>query len=146
LARTGWHVREVIPNLLWIGHAGDARAPAGLLDRGIAAVIDLAIEEPLAACPREMVYCRFPLLDGSGNPPALLRAAVRTTERLLRSKLPTLVACGGGLSRSPAIAAAALALVHGIPPATALAQLAASGLHDVSPGLWDELCQALSSE
>src|SRR5436189_138299 len=60
--------------------------------------------------PRELIYLRFPLLDGEDNEPALLIQAMQTVARLLQARIPTLVCCGGGLSRSPAIVAAALAL------------------------------------
>src|SRR5262249_26770590 len=78
-----------------------------------APLIDLALEEPPVPLTRELVYCRFPLLDGAGNSPWLLRAALDTTAALLASRVPTLVFCGAGMSRSPAVAAAALAIVEG---------------------------------
>jgi hypothetical protein len=45
---------------------------------------------------RELVYCRFPLVDGAGNPPWLLRAAVETVAGFVRAGVPTLVFCGPG--------------------------------------------------
>ena len=48
---------------LWIGNAHDARDVRGVLAFGIGVVIDLAIEEPPIHFPRDIVYCRFPLLD-----------------------------------------------------------------------------------
>ncbi len=38
-------MREVIPQQLWIGNSGDARAPTRVLDAGVAALINLAAEE-----------------------------------------------------------------------------------------------------
>src|SRR5207247_10133902 len=78
---------------------------------GIRAIVELAAEEPPSPAPRELVYCRIPLLDGAGNEDKLLLLAIGTVGAFLESRLPTLVCCGSGLSRSPAIAAAALAQV-----------------------------------
>src|SRR4051812_8223868 len=95
-------MRDVLP-AVWIGTARDARDVSAVLALGIAAVIDLAAEEPVIQFPRDIVYCRYPLLDGDGNAPAVIRAAVLTLKTLLESQTPTLVACSGGMSRSPAV-------------------------------------------
>jgi hypothetical protein len=71
-------MRQVATLSLWLGHAGDGRDSAALHASGISAVVDLAMNEPPAVPARELVYCRFPLLDGAGNPPWRLRAAVET--------------------------------------------------------------------
>jgi hypothetical protein len=65
---------------LWIGHVGDVRDPRSLFSTGTLAVIDLALNEPPASLPRELVYCRFPLIDGAGNP--LHRRSHRRCSRL----------------------------------------------------------------
>ncbi len=39
-------MREVIPHVLWIGNALDARNVKGVLAAGIGVIIDLAMEEP----------------------------------------------------------------------------------------------------
>ena len=89
--------------------------------------------------PRELIYCRFPLLDGSGNRCELLSVAVRTVATLLEMKIPTLLCCGAGMSRSPAIAAAALARITQESPETWLKRVADQHPSDVSPGLWQEV-------
>jgi protein-tyrosine phosphatase len=132
-------MRNVSGLPLWLGHAGDARDVRGVLAKEIMALVDLAVNEPPVAVTRELVYLRFPLMDGPGNPPWLLRAAVEAVAGLLRSGTPTLVACSNGLSRSPCIAGAAIALVRGCPPADGLAAMAAAGPSDVTPGLWAEV-------
>ncbi|HWG43488.1 MAG TPA: hypothetical protein VN688_11935 [Gemmataceae bacterium] len=124
---------------LWLGHAGDVRALRAVLSAGILAVVDLALNEPPAHITRELVYCRFPLVDGSGNPPWLLTAAIDCVTSLLRSDTPTLVACGAGMNRSPAIAAAAIARVRHCSPEEALLLVSESGPVDVSPGLWNDV-------
>src|SRR5262245_17438832 len=95
---------------LRLGHVGDVRDLRAVHRAGLLALVDLAVNEPPLAVTRELVYCRFPLVDAPGNPPWLLRAAVETTAGLLRDDVPTLLFCAHGLSRTPAVAASALPL------------------------------------
>jgi hypothetical protein len=132
-------MRRISGFSLWLGHAGDVRDIPGLFAAGIAAVVDLAIHEAPVPLARELVHCRFPIVDGAGNPPWLLRAAVETVAGLLRSDVPTLVGCGLGLSRSPCIAGAAIARVRGCPAEEGLAIALESAPADVSPGLWADV-------
>src|SRR5262245_35991321 len=128
---------------LWLGHAGDVRDVRGLLAAGIVAVVDLAIHDAPASVGRELVYGRFPIVDGLGNPPWLLRAAVEMVAGLIRDDVPTLVGCGVGLSRSPCIAGAAIARVRGCSADEGLAVAVGSSPADVSPGLWAEVRRVL---
>ncbi len=137
-------MRKVTGYTLWLGHVGDVRDPSKLLEAGIAAVVDLALNEPPAMLPRELVYCRFPLIDGFGNPRPLVRTAVETVASLLRSDTPTLVYCGAGMSRSPAIAGAALSLVRGFSLAEGLNVVLESGIGDIAPDLWAEIEEAMT--
>ena len=137
-------MRQIPGTTLWLGHVGDMRDLRAVLSVGISAVVDLAINESPATVTRELVYCRFPLVDGAGNPPWLLRLAVETVAGLLRTRTRTLVFCGAGMSRSPSIAAAAIAQVQGCCAAAALALVLQSGPADVSPALWEELKTILS--
>lgn len=136
-------MREVIPGLLWIGNAADARDVVSVLKQGITAVVDLAIEESPILYPRDTVYCRFPLLDSGGNSPSLLQMAILTTAIFIDAKTPTLVTCSGGMSRSPAIVAAALAQVEAITLHDALERIATAGPHDVSPAFWETVTLAV---
>ena len=128
-------MREVVPERLWIGNTIDARDVTRVLGHGITAIVDLAIEELPIQFPRDVVYCRFPLIDGAGNQPAVLRAAIETVASFITSGTATLVACSAGMSRSPAIVAAAMATTERITLADALGKLAAGQPHDVSPSL-----------
>jgi protein-tyrosine phosphatase len=131
---------------LWLGHAGDGRDYRQLLATGIRAVVQLALEEPPLSPPRELLCLRIPLVDGEGNEPAILQLAIRTVASLLQARLPTLVCCGGGMSRSPAVAAAALALVADSDASACLQKIEQSGPMDVSPALWREIraiCESL---
>lgn len=132
-------MREVLPRLIWIGNARDGRDVSEVISREIAAVVDLAMEEAPAHFPREIIYCRFPLLDGAGNSSSVLQVAVRTLARLIETGTPTLVTCGGGMSRSPALVAAGLAVANGGAPDDWLKQIAADGPHDVAPALWNDV-------
>jgi protein-tyrosine phosphatase len=139
-------VRQVSPYWLWLGHAGDGRDFPAVFDAGIRALVQLALEEPALQPPRDLLYCRIPLLDGAGNADDALFLAVRTVADLLRRRVPALVFCGAGMSRAPAVAAAALALVEQAPPEDCLRRLAAQGHPtDVTPGLWNEILQLLNA-
>ena len=138
-------MHEVVPQTLWIGNTVEARTARDLLDAGVVAIVDLAYEEQPAELPRSLVYCRFPLIDGSDNDPKLLRLAVHTVVNLIGAGIPTLVSCGAGMSRSPIIAAAALSVHRGDPPKQALQAVAQSQPHDVSLTLWDDVLGAIES-
>lgn len=132
-------MRETAPGLLWIGNAFDARDVCNVLAQRIEAVVDLAIEEPPIALPRELIYCRFPLVDGRGNSRAIIQLAINTAVTLVTAQVPTLISCGAGMSRSPAIAAGVLARLNRIEPDESLKLIASSGPHDIAPLLWQDI-------
>lgn len=129
-------MRRVLDYPLWVGTARDARDLQGIHDAGIEAVVDLAMDELPVQPTRELVYLRFRLVDGGSHPLWLLRAAVEAVTGLLKAGVPTMVACSAGASRSPAVAAIALARWKGIPPEEGLKLI---GAGDVSVKLWREL-------
>lgn len=138
-------MRHVEPYSLWLGNADDLRNPAHFFDSDIQAVVDLAANEPFPHFPRDLTYCRFPLFDGGGNDPALLWLAIRTLSEMFKVSTTTAVCCSNGLSRSPAIAAAAMSVCDNIPLDDALVRATSSGHHDVSAALWQDViavCQA----
>ncbi len=134
---------RIAPLPLWIGHGGDGYDFIHILEYGIEAVVELAFEEEPWPTRRELIACRFPLIDGTGNRPELLVLAVRTVAALLVSDVPTLVCCGSGLSRAPAVAAVAMAMKHQEPPEASLKRISLHHPSDVSPGLWSELLEIL---
>jgi protein-tyrosine phosphatase len=138
-------MRRIEDSNLWVGTARDARDFRVLFDRGIRVVVDLALEETPASLPREIAYCRLPLMDGAGNPDWLLRTAIALTAGLIQARTTTLVACGMGMSRSPCIGAAALARACGGSPNEYLAALTASGPADIAPGLWSEILEVFDA-
>ena len=127
---------EVLPGKLWIGNAGDARNPERLLTAGISAIISLAAEEPSPILPRSMIYCHFPLMDGTPDDQGNLNVAIQALASLLKNQVPTFVYCGAGMSRSPAVVAAAMSIVQGRNPDETLREVVARQPHDISPQLW----------
>ncbi len=134
---------ELLPELLWVGVAYESRDLRRLYELGIEAVADFAASEAPATLGRDMVYCRIPISDGMGNPRELLKLCVQTVEQLIRAGRPTLVVCGAGLSRSPAIAAVAAARFQGLSPESVLKEVAARHHCNISPGFWSELLTAM---
>jgi hypothetical protein len=135
-------MRVVVQDCLWFGNARDARDIAHLAEQGITTVVDLAAAEAPIAVPRDWVYCRFPLGDGEGNAPELLRLAVDTVAACVTAQFKTIVACSAGMSRSLAVTAVALAKIRNESPDRCLAEVAGVGPADVSPRLWLEIRSA----
>ncbi len=129
-------MHEALPNKLWIGNSRDARDLRSLYDHQISAVVDLAINEPPAQLAHEMVYVRVPLTDGDDNDDERIAMAIRSILLLLDQDFRILVACSAGMSRSPAIAAAALALITKQSPEDCLLSITSGSPHDVSPSFW----------
>jgi protein-tyrosine phosphatase len=138
-------MKQILPHSLWLGHAGEGGDFRQLFDNDIKALVLLAAEDPLPPAPREVIACRFPLLDGPGNRGDLLFLAISTLATLLKMHMPTLVCCSSGMSRSPAVAAAALAMIHQEAPEEWLKRVVEHHPSDVSPGFWSEVTSVLSS-
>jgi hypothetical protein len=136
-------MHQILPLPLWLGHEGEGRDLRRLFDSGIRALVELAVEDPSSQPPREVIHCRFPLVDGSGNSADLLFLAISTVATLLRMHIPTLVSCGAGVSRAPAIAAAAMAMAHEESPEGCLQRIVQQHPSDVSPGFWKEVTAVL---
>jgi protein-tyrosine phosphatase len=132
-------MRQILPHSLWLGHAGDGTNFRRIFELGIRAIVQLAVEEPPVRPPRELIFYRFPLLDGPGNDPGLLTLAFSSLATLVERRVPTLVCCGAGLSRSPAVAAAALSLVLHAAPEECLRRVTEHHPADVAPGFWQEV-------
>jgi protein-tyrosine phosphatase len=136
---------QIPPHRLWIGHAGESRNYSHLLESGIKAVVQVALEELPLQPPRELVYLRFPLSDGGCNHAELIHLAIIATANLIQSRVPTLICCAAGMSRSPAIAAAALSVANRETPESSLSHVVRYRRADVSPGLWSEILEVLFS-
>ena len=73
----------------------------------------------------------------------LLNLAIGAVATLLESRSPTLVCCGAGMSRSPAVVAAALSVVERKSLEECLKNVTEFHPADVSPGFWEEICGAM---
>lgn len=134
---------QVEPYLLWIGHLGEGQALEKFERQAIRAVVQLAVEERPLELPREMIFYRFPLVDGCGNDAELIGLAVAAVASLVRRQIPALVCCGAGMSRSPSIAAAGIAIAETMAPAQALQIVNKHHRTDVLPGLWQEIVDVI---
>lgn len=139
-------MRPIIPDLLWLGNILDADDLRRVLDTGVGALVCLAAEELPPRITRDLIYLRYPLLDGGGNRPEMIRAAVEAILSLVEKKIPTMVYCGAGMSRSPAVVAAALSRLRSSSPDDEIAALLHNQPHDVSPLVWRDVKQALEQQ
>jgi protein-tyrosine phosphatase len=132
-------MNQILPYLLRVGHGGDCDNVKLLFDEGVRAVVHLAYEDPPIALPRELIVCRLPLIDGPGNRPEILRLAIATVTQLLREQVSVLLCCGSGVSRAPAIAAAALARYTRKPLSECLQEVTRHRHADVHPALYEHI-------
>jgi hypothetical protein len=136
-------MNRITPYAVWIGNEVEGREVVRLLDEGVEAIVDLAAESPARATPRDLIYCRFPLIDGVEGQGGLVALAVRTVAALVAAETPTFVGCGAGLSRAPAVVAAALAVAFDQTPEFCLERVRESHRCDVAPRLWSAVLAAL---
>ncbi|WP_146405576.1 dual specificity protein phosphatase family protein [Allorhodopirellula heiligendammensis] len=134
-------IRSTHHSLLFIGDAINARDLRQLYDREVAAVVDLAANEPPAQLGRDLIYCRFPLHDDGSNSPHLLRAAIDCVRSLLLNDVRLLVACSAGMSRSPVVASAAVSLLTGASLDDSLSTIVQDSPHDVSPAFLSSVAE-----
>ncbi len=132
-------MNQIPPHPLWIGTIGDLKDLRRLYDLGIRAVVQLAYEDSLPVFPHDFTSCRFPLVDGGDNDADVVQLAVSMVTRLVERKFATLVCCGAGLSRSPAIVAAALARITKKPFADCVNHVATHRPCDIHPALFAQL-------
>lgn len=133
-------MRQIAGYSLWLGNVDDVRDLSKVINNGIEAIVDLALNESaLPSLPREIVYCRFPLVDGAENSPWLLHSAVHSVVNLVASGTTSLVYYSLGMSRTPAIASAAIAIIRKCSLSEALDIVTQEGSADISPGLLDSL-------
>lgn len=71
-------MRRIESHSLWLGSVVDAWDLRQVLNAGVQAIVDLAANESPLQLTRDLIYCRFPLVDGVGNDPVLLRLAIDT--------------------------------------------------------------------
>jgi hypothetical protein len=135
-----------VAETLWVGNAFEARDMKGVSSAGIKAIVDLAVDESPIEPLRDLICMRIPLIDGAGNSDHLLRMAISTVSTLLATKVPTLVACSGGMSRAPVIAAAAMRHASRTSLTRQLNLIARSGPCDVSPTLLSDVLNIIGDD
>lgn len=101
--------------------------------------MDLAANEKPAVLGRDLIYIRIPILDGDGNDDQTLELAISVVTHLIRSGTKSLIACSAGMSRSPGVAAASIAIATNANPDDCIASIIATGPNDVSPILWHRI-------
>lgn len=124
---------------LWLGNVADLRDIPAMHDCDVTAIIDLAMEEPLPQVPRTLNYCRFAVSDDGENDSATIRTAITSASCFLAGGHVTAICCNAGLSRSPTIAAAALAYVTTDSPQKCLKLVATVKQVDIKPALWNQV-------
>jgi len=98
---------DAVADRLFVGTIDDAENNIRLRDRCVDAVVSLTHDIP---CVPEVSVARIPMIDGPQNDVQTFeRAVIETLERLDEVD-QVLVHCSAGASRSPAVAATALAL------------------------------------
>ena len=138
-----------VPNRdVWLGNASDLRDMRSLLNTGVAAIVDLAIEEPIPAMPRVINYARFALTDDGEGAETTIAAALRLVTSFIDGSVPIAICCNAGMNRSPSIAAAGMALAFRSEARAELRTIAGLKAIDVNPALWSRVvgvCETLAS-
>jgi len=136
-------MRHVPGANLWIDSVTSWGQGIAIQEAKIKAFVTLAQEDRPFQPGREAIVHRFPLVDGAGNPPELIRSAIETVAELVREEVPTLIRCSSSMSRSAAVAAAALAQAKNLDASQTVARLCAACNVDVSLPLWLEIHSAV---
>jgi len=133
-------MRRIEGYSLWLGHVGDVADPRGIVGDGHCRPSSTSRSRSRRLhCRAIETYCRFPLIDGTGNPSWLLQAAVETVACLLRSRTSTLVYCSAGLKSLALHRGGGHRSRTGVPARRGTEVRVAIGRSDVSPGLWSEV-------
>ena len=102
---------EVVDGL-FVGTVGDAGDEALLCEHDVETIVSLTHEGPDGGFPSGPTVVRLPMKDGPRNDQQVFRRAVTRVLSHLRAGDEVLVHCSAGASRSPAVAATALALYN----------------------------------
>jgi len=100
---------DAVAQNLFVGTAADASDASTLRDHDIAVVISLTHTGPAGDVPADVTLVEIPMMDGPQNSRDAFETAVGEVLARLDAGETTLVHCSAGASRSPAVAATALA-------------------------------------
>jgi atypical dual specificity phosphatase len=113
---------EVAQNL-FVGTTADATDESTLRAHDITVIVSLTASSPTENVSPEVTLVEVPMMDGPRNSREAFETAVDAVESRLAAGDRTLIHCSAGASRSPAVAAAALALHRDGELKTALQQV-----------------------
>lgn len=114
---------EVVDGL-FVGTVGDAGDEALLCEYDVEAIVSLTHEGPDGGFPSDPTVVRLPMKDGPRNDRQVFGRAVSRVLARLKADDTVLVHCSAGASRSPAVAATALALYDDVGLETAFERVA----------------------
>jgi len=109
---------------LFVGTAEDAGAGALLCEQGVETIVSVTHSGPDGGFPAGVTVERVPMMDGPRNEQQRFDRAVTHVLSCLEAGTCVLVHCSAGASRSPAVAATALALHDGVTLDEAFEQVA----------------------
>ena len=102
---------DVVAEGLRVGTAADATDDSLLETHGVTTIVSLTHETPNPAA-QDLTLRSIPLIDGPQNSREQFTKAVEETVAALAADESVLVHCSAGASRSPTVAATALALAQ----------------------------------
>ena len=108
---------------LFVGTTEDAGDEALLCEYDVEAIVSLTHDGPDDGFPSDLEVVRLPMKDGPQNDQQVFEQAVTHVLFHLRAGDNVLVHCSAGASRSPAVAATALALYNEVGLETAFEQV-----------------------
>lgn len=108
---------------LFVGNVDDAGATERLHERGNTTIVSVIRGEPAGGYPVDVTVVSVPLLDGPQNDLERFEQAVSQVLSVLQTDESLLLHCSAGASRSPAVAATAIALADDIGLEAAFDQL-----------------------
>lgn len=104
---------DTVAQNLFVGTAEDASDEATVQDHYITVVVSLTHNDPAGDVPADLTHEAVPMMDGPQNSRDAFERAVNTVLSHLAAGDKTLVHCSAGASRSPTVAATALAFHSG---------------------------------
>ena len=114
---------DAVAEGLRVGTAADATDDSLLETHGVTTIVSLTHETPNPAA-QDLTVRSIPLIDGPQNSREQFTKAVEETVAALAADESVLVHCSAGASRSPTVAATALALAQNMDLADAVQQVA----------------------
>ncbi|SDK14143.1 Dual specificity phosphatase, catalytic domain [Halovenus aranensis] len=109
---------------LFVGTVEDAGDEALIREHNIAIIVSLTHSDPDGRFPSDLIVKNVPVMDGPRNDQQKFERAVTHVLSGLKTGDNTLVHCSAGPSRSPAVAATALALYEHVELEAAFEQVA----------------------